>query len=92
VDLLLSKQSELAHTHNQERLSPLHVTAHYGSTDAIKALLRHCPDMAGDGGQQQILEVHLLGTVAGFAFFQAIFFWILWRVILEDDCTCYCYR
>ncbi|TVU45190.1 hypothetical protein EJB05_04666, partial [Eragrostis curvula] len=47
VELLLSKQSELAYMRNLKNLwSPLHMAAHYGSTDAIKALLRHCPDVA----------------------------------------------
>jgi hypothetical protein len=35
-----------AYTCNQECLSSLHVATHYGSTDAIKVLLRHCPDVA----------------------------------------------
>ncbi|TVU45215.1 hypothetical protein EJB05_04691, partial [Eragrostis curvula] len=47
VDMLLNKQSELAYKRNLKNLwSPLHMAAHYGSTDAIKALLRHCPDVA----------------------------------------------
>ncbi|GJM96528.1 hypothetical protein PR202_ga13371 [Eleusine coracana subsp. coracana] len=47
VEMLLNTRTELAYKRNQKNLSsPLHVAAHYGSTDAIKALLRHCPDVA----------------------------------------------
>ncbi|TVU45219.1 hypothetical protein EJB05_04695, partial [Eragrostis curvula] len=46
VELLLNRQSELAYKRNLNNLSPLQVAAHYGSTEAIKALLRHCPDVA----------------------------------------------
>ncbi|TVU16880.1 hypothetical protein EJB05_32882, partial [Eragrostis curvula] len=47
VELLLDRHVELAYKRNhKQHQSPLHVAAHYGSTDAIKALLRHCPDVA----------------------------------------------
>jgi hypothetical protein len=44
--MLLKKRTELAYKCNHMRMSPLHVAAQYGSTDTIKALLRHCPDVA----------------------------------------------
>jgi ankyrin repeat protein len=44
--MLLRTKTEMAYQRNLKHLSPLHVAAHYGSTDAIKALLRHCPDVA----------------------------------------------
>ncbi|GJN23404.1 hypothetical protein PR202_gb11051 [Eleusine coracana subsp. coracana] len=47
VKMLLNTRTELAYKRNQKDLSSLlHVAAHYGSTDAIKAMLRHCPDVA----------------------------------------------
>ncbi|GJM96529.1 hypothetical protein PR202_ga13372 [Eleusine coracana subsp. coracana] len=46
VKMLLNTRTELAYKRNQKNMfSPLHVAVHYGSTDAIKALLRHCPDV-----------------------------------------------
>nr|CAB3493321.1 unnamed protein product [Digitaria exilis] len=42
VEMLLNKRTELAYKRNSQRQTPLHVAAHRGSTDAIKALLRHC--------------------------------------------------
>nr|CAB3498294.1 unnamed protein product [Digitaria exilis] len=46
VEMLLHKRTELAYKRNSQRQTPLHVAAHRGSTDAIKALLRHCSDVA----------------------------------------------
>ncbi|KXG28826.1 hypothetical protein SORBI_3005G172100 [Sorghum bicolor] len=46
VELLLIRKTELAYSRNKDRQSPRHVAAQYGSTDVIKALLRHCSDVA----------------------------------------------
>ncbi|CAL4969836.1 unnamed protein product [Urochloa decumbens] len=46
VEALLEKLTDLAYMRNKERQSPLHVVAHYGATEAIKALLGRCPDAA----------------------------------------------
>ncbi|RLM58628.1 ankyrin repeat-containing protein [Panicum miliaceum] len=46
VEMLLNKRAELAYKRNSRSESPLHIAVRNGSTDAIKALLRHCPDAA----------------------------------------------
>jgi len=46
VELPIKHRTQLAYARNLKNMYPLHVAVHYGSTDAIKALLRHCPDVA----------------------------------------------
>jgi len=46
VDMLLKMQVSLAYERNQVQQTPLHAAARYGSPEAIKALLRRCPDVA----------------------------------------------
>ena len=46
VDMLLKMQVSLAYERNHVQQTPLHVAARYGSPEAIKALLRRCPDVA----------------------------------------------
>jgi ankyrin repeat protein len=46
VKLLLNRKVDLAYKRNMHLQSPLHVAAHYGSTEAMAELLKRCPDVA----------------------------------------------
>jgi ankyrin repeat protein len=45
VKMLLSWKAELAYKRNRDGQSPLHVAAYYGSTEAMREMLKRCPDV-----------------------------------------------
>lgn len=66
VKLLLNRKVDLGYKLNTDLKSPLHMAAHYGSTEAMVELLKQCPDvveMVDSGGRNAFHVAVISGKV-----------------------------